>query len=119
MPWESLLTHKVHQRWVRKIQLAVLYVISISTTFFPIILLTHLLPASDVIAYLIYLISTLYLISYLISGGTLLTLLSKFATCVSNSVDGKGSTDGGVEMSELYGGARISYIFNEVRIDVS
>ena len=47
-------------------------------------------------------------------GGTLLTLLSKFATCVSNSVDGKGSTDGGVEMSELYGGARISYIFNEV-----
>ena len=79
----------------------------------------HLLPASDVIAYLIYLISTLYLISYLISGGTLLTLLSKFATCVSNSVDGKGSTDGGVEMSELYGGARISYIFNEVSIDVS
>ena len=44
-----------------------------------------------------------------------MNLLSKFATCVSDGVDGKGSTDGGVEMNDLYGGARISYIFNEVR----
>jgi hypothetical protein len=48
-------------------------------------------------------------------GGILLTLLSKFATCVADSVDGKGSTAEGVEMNDLYGGARISYIFNEVR----
>jgi hypothetical protein len=58
-------------------------------------------------------ISSLYII---IAGGTLLNLLSKFATCVSDGVDGKGSTDGGVEMNDLYGGARISYIFNEVRM---
>ena len=45
-----------------------------------------------------------------------MNLLSKFATCVSDGVDGKGSTDGGVEMNDLYGGARISYIFNEVRM---
>lgn len=49
------------------------------------------------------------------SGGILLTLLSKFATCVADSVDGKGSTAEGVEMNDLYGGARISYIFNEVQ----
>jgi hypothetical protein len=48
------------------------------------------------------------------AGGILLTLLSKFATCVADSVDGKGSTAEGVEMNDLYGGARISYIFNEV-----
>jgi hypothetical protein len=48
-------------------------------------------------------------------GGILLTLLSKFATCVADSVDGKGSTAEGVEMNDLYGGARISYIFNEVK----
>lgn len=57
---------------------------------------------------------SLYII--IIAGGTLLNLLSKFATCVSDGVDGKGSTDGGVEMNDLYGGARISYIFNEVRM---
>lgn len=47
-------------------------------------------------------------------GGTLLQILSKFASSFANSVDGRGSNDGTVEMSELYGGARISYIFNEV-----
>ena len=57
--------------------------------------------------------SYLFIASF--TGGILLNLLSKFATCVSDGVDGKGSTDGGVEMNDLYGGARISYIFNEVR----
>jgi len=47
-------------------------------------------------------------------GATLLQLLSKFARCFANSVEGRGSSDGTVEMSELCGGARISYIFNEV-----
>ncbi len=47
-------------------------------------------------------------------GATLLQLLSKFARCFQNSVDGKGSVDGKVEMNELCGGARISYIFNEI-----
>ena len=48
-------------------------------------------------------------------GGSLLGLLSKFAASFGNAVDGKGSSADGVEMNELYGGARISYIFNEVR----
>lgn len=47
-------------------------------------------------------------------GATLLNILSKFASSFSNSVDGRGSSDGAIEMAELYGGARISYIFNEV-----
>lgn len=47
-------------------------------------------------------------------GATLLQLLSKFARCFANSVEGRGSSDGTVEMSELCGGARISHIFNEI-----
>tara|TARA_B110000971_G_C19675537_1_gene348655 strand:- start:110 stop:547 length:438 start_codon:yes stop_codon:yes gene_type:complete len=47
-------------------------------------------------------------------GGELLSLLSKFASNFSNAVEGKGASDSGVEMNELYGGARISYIFNEI-----
>lgn len=47
-------------------------------------------------------------------GATLLHLLSKFASNFANCVDGRGSTDGAIEMAELYGGARISYIFNEI-----
>ena len=47
-------------------------------------------------------------------GGSLLSLLSKFAANFSNAVEGKGSSDNGIEMNELYGGARISYIFNEI-----
>ena len=48
-------------------------------------------------------------------GATLLQLLSKFAASFGNSVDGRGSgSDCQVEMAELYGGARISFIFNEV-----
>jgi len=51
-------------------------------------------------------------------GGSLLSLLSKFAASFGNAVDGRGDGRGssadGVEMNELYGGARISYIFNEI-----
>ena len=49
-------------------------------------------------------------------GATLLQLLSKFARSFANSVEGRSGlgTDGQVEMSELCGGARISYIFNDV-----
>jgi dynamin 1-like protein len=47
-------------------------------------------------------------------GGSLLSLLSKFAAGFGNAVDGRGSSADGVEMNELYGGARISYIFNEI-----
>ena len=47
-------------------------------------------------------------------GGSLLSLLSKFAASFGNAVDGKGTSADGVEMNELYGGARISYIFNEI-----
>ena len=37
---------------------------------------------------------------------------------VCDGVDGKGTTVGGEEMNDLYGGARLSYIFNEVRMHV-
>ena len=49
-------------------------------------------------------------------GATLLQILSKFARGFANSVEGRGSSGGSstVEMEELCGGARISYIFNEV-----
>eukprot|EP00605_Chrysophyceae_sp_TOSAG23-4_P002532 GSChrysophyteH1.ASY1.ANO1.2797.1 assembled CDS len=47
-------------------------------------------------------------------GATLLQLLSKFARCFADSVEGRGSSDGKVEMSELCGGARISSIFNDI-----
>ena len=48
-------------------------------------------------------------------GSVLLRLLSKFSQSFCETVDGrKGGELGGVETSELYGGARISYIFNEI-----
>ena len=50
------------------------------------------------------------------TGGILLNLLSKYAMSVCDGVDGKGTTVGGEEMNDLYGGARLSYIFNEVRM---
>ncbi|CAM9678280.1 unnamed protein product [Scytosiphon promiscuus] len=45
---------------------------------------------------------------------TLLTLLSNFASNFHAAVDGRGSSPDGIEMNELYGGARISYIFHEI-----
>lgn len=47
-------------------------------------------------------------------GATLLTLISHFAANFTDSLDGRHNSGDGVEMTELYGGARISYIFNEV-----
>jgi dynamin 1-like protein len=47
-------------------------------------------------------------------GATLLNLLSKFASAFEDSIDGRGTSDGRIEMAELYGGARIRYIFNEI-----
>ncbi len=49
-------------------------------------------------------------------GATLLQILSKFARSFANSIEGRGSggSSSSVEMEELCGGARISYIFNEV-----
>lgn len=54
-------------------------------------------------------------------GGTLLGLLSKFATNFGSIIDGKGGaiTDGSgnaknLAMTELFGGARINHIFTEI-----
>lgn len=47
-------------------------------------------------------------------GATLLTVLGKFASHFKETVDGRGSSPDGIEMNELYGGARISYIFHEI-----
>jgi dynamin 1-like protein len=47
-------------------------------------------------------------------GASLLNLLSKFAASFANCVNGKGSSPDGLEMNELFGGARIGFIFNEV-----
>lgn len=47
-------------------------------------------------------------------GGILLSLLSNYAANFQNAVEGKGSSADGIEMNELYGGARISYIFTEI-----
>jgi dynamin 1-like protein len=48
-------------------------------------------------------------------GSTMLCLISRFSTSFNETVDGrKGGDLGGVDTSELYGGARISHIFNEV-----
>lgn len=44
----------------------------------------------------------------------MLTLLSRFAHNFQCAVEGKGFTQDGVEMFELYGGARINYIFTEI-----
>ncbi|RLN21652.1 hypothetical protein BBJ28_00005537 [Nothophytophthora sp. Chile5] len=45
-------------------------------------------------------------------GGCLLNLLSHFSTNFTNSLDGRNHQL--VEMDELYGGARINFIFNEI-----
>ena len=47
-------------------------------------------------------------------GAALLRIVAQFASNFNNKVDGKGSSELSNEMTELYGGARISYIFNEV-----
>lgn len=47
-------------------------------------------------------------------GFVLLKILSQFATNFAEKVDGKSSNELQAEMTELYGGARIAYIFNEV-----
>ncbi|GAB9467414.1 hypothetical protein Gpo141_00004760 [Globisporangium polare] len=47
-------------------------------------------------------------------GGCLLSLISHFSTNFTNSLDGRNHALNGVEMNELYGGARISYIFNDI-----
>jgi dynamin 1-like protein len=54
-------------------------------------------------------------------GGTLLGLLSKFATNFGSIIDGKGgelsNTEGeakNLALVELFGGARINYIFNDI-----
>lgn len=47
-------------------------------------------------------------------GGTLLRILSKFASSVSSSLEGRTAADGSVEMAELHGGARIAFVFNEI-----
>jgi dynamin 1-like protein len=47
-------------------------------------------------------------------GVVLLRILSQFAANFNNKVDGKGSNELFSEMTELYGGARIAYIFNEM-----
>lgn len=55
-------------------------------------------------------------------GGTMLGLLSRFASTFQSAVEGRGSFAagregggvGGAETLELYGGARINYIFSEV-----
>jgi dynamin 1-like protein len=47
-------------------------------------------------------------------GGCLLNLISHFAANFTDSLDGRNHSLNGVEMNELYGGARISYIFNDI-----
>lgn len=47
-------------------------------------------------------------------GGTLLRILSKYASSVSSSLEGRTAADGSVEMTELHGGARIAFVFNEI-----
>lgn len=51
-------------------------------------------------------------------GRVMLNVLSKFATDFSNAIEGRstGSSRGGAQrmLNDLYGGARISYIFNEI-----
>eukprot|EP01039_Chlorochromonas_danica_P010603 gene10603-11749_t len=48
-----------------------------------------------------------------VKGSILLKIISQFCQNIQCKVDGKGSKELVSEMSELYGGARISYIFNE------
>ena len=44
----------------------------------------------------------------------MLSILSKFSSVFSDMVEGRGSADKAIEMCELYGGARIAFIFNEI-----
>lgn len=44
----------------------------------------------------------------------MLSLLSRFASNFQSTVEGRGFTSNGVEMSELFGGARINFIFSEI-----
>eukprot|EP01038_Epipyxis_sp_PR26KG_P014828 gene14828-19921_t len=46
-------------------------------------------------------------------GATLLRILSQYSLNFNNNVDGKAASTA-IEMTELYGGARINYIFNEI-----
>lgn len=46
-------------------------------------------------------------------GGMMLSLISRFAAAFCDAIDGKSAE--GLAMNELYGGARIRYIFEEVR----
>ena len=46
-------------------------------------------------------------------SAALLKIVAQFAANFGNKVDGKGSSELSSEMTELYGGARISYIFTE------
>jgi len=47
-------------------------------------------------------------------GAIILKIISQFTNYFINKVDGKGSNEIIEEITELYGGARISYIFNEI-----
>jgi len=47
-------------------------------------------------------------------GRILLGLLSRFSASFTDCIEGRGSSCDGVEMDEMYGGARIAFIFNEV-----
>jgi dynamin 1-like protein len=48
-------------------------------------------------------------------GGILLTLLSNYTNNFTSAIEGKGLNTVGVDKeSELYGGARISFIFTEI-----
>lgn len=47
-------------------------------------------------------------------GATLLNILSHFATNFNGSIEGRQCNRDGVDMLELYGGARVNYIFNEI-----
>jgi len=49
-----------------------------------------------------------------VMGGEMLRLLSKFSSNFAACIEGKGTSSEGAEMNELYGGARISFIFNDV-----
>jgi len=44
----------------------------------------------------------------------LLGLLSRFSANFAQCIDGRGTSIEGIEMNELYGGARVAFIFNEV-----
>jgi len=47
-------------------------------------------------------------------SGQLLGLLSRFSANFAQCIDGRGTSIEGIEMNELYGGARVAFIFNEV-----